>query len=258
MVKPAEKPARGYDNRLLAALSKRDAALLKPHLRAIELPVRHVLFRANEPIREVYFMESGFASIVAKTPRGASIEVGVIGREGMVGVPVVLGQGRSPHESYIQIAGSGFVMGSDDLWAAMKKSWPLADVLLKFAYAFLVQVTHSALANGRFTMDQRLARWLLMAHDRIDGDEIRLTHEFLSMMLGVRRAGVTDTLHLLEGTGAIKSVRGHVLVRNREKLEKIAGDCYGLPESELADMGLSPRAPRPPTTKPAAREEEPA
>jgi CRP-like cAMP-binding protein len=111
---------------------------------------------------------------------------------------------------------------------------------LKFAYAHLVQVTHSALANGRFTVEQRLARWLLMAHDRVDGDDVPLTHDFLAMMLGVRRPGVTNALHVLEGTRAIRSIRSHVLIRDRGRLEEIAGDCYGLPESELAHIGLAP------------------
>ena len=181
--------------------------------------------------------------MVARTHSGASLEVGIIGREGMVGVPVLLGQRRSPHECYIQIAGDGYVMRADELWSAMTKSWALADVLLAFAYTFLVQVTHSALANGRFTIEQRLARWLLMANDRLDGNDIQLTHEFLSMMLGIRRPGVTAALHTLEGLLAIKSIRGHVIVRDRSLLEKIAGDCYGMPESELTEVGL-PQTPR--------------
>jgi Crp-like helix-turn-helix domain len=119
----------------------------------------------------------------------------------------------------------------------MKQSWPLADVLLKFAYAFLIQVTHSALAQARFTTEQRLARWLLMAQDRT-GDEIPLTHEFLAMMLGTRRASVTVALHVLEECATIELKRGRIWVRDRPGLEKAAGDCYGLPESELARVGL--------------------
>ena len=115
----------------------------------------------------------------------------------------------------------------------------MADVLLKFAYAFLVQVAHSALANGRFTIEERLARWLLMAHDRVDGDDVSLTHEFLSMMLGVRRSGVTTALQGLERQQAVRASRGHILICNRLALERIAGACYGVPESELARVGLA-------------------
>jgi CRP-like cAMP-binding protein len=229
-----------FNNRILRSLAPDDLAMLRPQLQRVDLPVRSTLFEANAAIENVYFMESGFASEVARTHAGASLEVGIIGREGMVGVPVLLGQRRSPHECYIQIAGDGYVMRADELWSAMTKSWALADVLLAFAYTFLVQVTHSALANGRFTIEQRLARWLLMANDRLDGNDIQLTHEFLSMMLGIRRPGVTAALHTLEGLLAIKSIRGHVLVRDRSLLEKIAGDCYGMPESELTEVGLAP------------------
>jgi CRP-like cAMP-binding protein len=229
-------PAR---NRLLGSLSQRDADLLAPRLEPIDVPVRHTFFKAHQPIKTVVFLESGFASVVATTPSGHALEVGIIGREGMVGVPVILGQPRTPHESYAQVAGHGFQMQADALWEAMRQSWSLADVLLKFAYAFLVQVTHSALANGRFSVERRLARWLLMAHDRVEGDDVALTHEFLSMMLGVRRAGVTTALHILERNDTIRAERGHIAILDRKGLEKLAGDCYGVPESELAHVGLS-------------------
>jgi CRP-like cAMP-binding protein len=226
-------------NRLLATLAEADLELLRPFLETVELPVRFTLFQALRLIRYVYFLDTGFASIVAKTTTGASIEVGIVGREGMVGVPVILGQKRSPHESYMQVAGRGVRMPADELWTQTSKNWTLADCLLKFAYAFLVQVTHSALSNGRFSLEQRLARWLLMAHDRVEGNDVALTHEFLFMMLGVRRPGVTSALHSLEGQGAIRSIRGHVIVRDRKQLEQLTGGCYGQPESELAHVGLS-------------------
>lgn len=226
-------------NRLLASLSQADAERLIPQLRPIEFKVRHIFFKAHQPIKTIVFPESGFASVVATSKTGESLEVGVIGSEGLVGVPVILGQERSPHESYAQIAGHGFQIESESLWAIMKQSWPLADVLLKFAYAFLVQVAHSALANGRFTIEERLARWLLMAHDRVDGDDIALTHEFLSMMLGVRRSGVTTALQSLERQQAVRAARGHILICDRPALERIAGACYGVPESELARVGLA-------------------
>jgi CRP-like cAMP-binding protein len=230
-------------NRLLASLSPADFQLLAPHLKPIEFKVRHVFFKPHEPIEVVVFPESGFASVVAVTDSGQSLEVGIIGREGVIGVPVIFGQTLTPYDSYAQAAGAGFEIKADILWTAMQKSWPLADVLLKFAYTFLIQVTHSALAISRFSIEQRLARWLLMAQDRIEGDEVPLTHEFLAMMLGTRRASVTDALHLLEGHQAISTRRGRILITDRPGLEKIAGDCYGLPESELARVGLQGKGP---------------
>ena len=225
-------------NSILASLSKQDADLLAPHLRPIQFKVRHVFFKARGPIETVVFPEAGFASVVATTDTGRSLEVGIIGREGVIGVPVIFGQTLTPYESYAQIGGHGYEMQATALWDAMKGSWPLADVLLKFAYAFLVQVTHSALANSRYTTEERLARWLLMAHDRHDGDDVALTHEFLSMMLGTRRASVTEALQALERHGFIHATRGHVLIQNRKGLEKCAGSCYGAPESDLAHAGL--------------------
>jgi len=233
--RPASK---SFGNALLAAMSAKDLKLLRPHLRPIEFPVRYEFFAANKPIKTVYFLESGIASLVAKAPSGVALEVGLIGRDGMVGVPVVLGEKRSPYESYAQVAGSGYAMPAQALWKAMERSGSLADLMLKYVYAFLIQVTHSALAIGRFTIEQRLARWLLMAQDRVKTDDIPLTHEFLSMMLGVRRAGVTEAMHVLEGRGAVRARPGRVTVRDRRKLEAIAGACYGVPESELAHVGL--------------------
>jgi len=233
--RPASK---SFDNALLAAMSAKDLKLLRPHLRPIEFQVRDEFFAANAPIKTVYFLESGIASLVAKAPSGVALEVGLIGRDGMVGVPVVLGEKRSPYESYAQVAGHGYAMPAQALWKAMERSGSLADLMLKYVYAFLIQVTHSALAIGRFTIEQRLARWLLMAQDRVKADDIPLTHEFLSMMLGVRRAGVTEAMHVLEGRGAVRARPGRVTVRDRRKLEAIAGACYGVPESELAHVGL--------------------
>ena len=234
------KPAQitSVSNNILASLSREDAESLAPHLRPIAFEVRDVFFRAHSPISTVVFPESGFASVVAVTETGRSLEVGIIGREGVIGVPVIFGQTLTPYESYAQIGGHGYAMPAKTLWHAMKHSWPLADVLLKFAYAFLVQVTHSALANSRYTTEERLARWLLMAHDCHDGDDVVLTHEFLSMMLGTRRASVTEALHVLENRGFIRATRGHVFIHNRKGLEKYAGSCYGAPESDLAHGGF--------------------
>jgi CRP-like cAMP-binding protein len=225
-------------NRILASLSPRDFGSLAPYLDPVAFKVRRVFFKPYEPIETVVFPESGFASVVATTETGRSLEVGIIGREGVIGVPIIFGQTLTPYNSYAQVAGAGFEIKADILWDAMKQSWPLADVLLKFAYAFLIQVTHSALAHARFSNEQRLARWLLMAQDRVEDAEIPLTHEFLAMMLGTRRASVTDALQVLERVGAIASKRGRIWVRDRPGLEKVAGDCYGLPESELARVGL--------------------
>lgn len=219
-------------NRLLSALSEQDLALLKPHLVRVPLTVRQPLEHADEDITHVYFIESGFASVVVRSRSNESIEAGVIGFEGVTGAPVIMGNDRSPHEVYVQLEGEALRIEADALRNAIARSADLNHVLLRFVHVFTVQVAHTALANGRATIEQRLARWLLMVHDRIDGDEVNLTHDFIALMLGVRRPGVTDALHALEGKGFIRSTRGNLRIIDREGLEELASAIYGVPETE--------------------------
>jgi CRP-like cAMP-binding protein len=219
-------------NRLLSVLSDQDFALLQPHLQRVALPLLHDIERPNRRIEMVYFMEGGIASIVAVQSDGTRIEVGLVGREGMSGVAVVLGGGQSPHSTYIQVAGEGERIKADELRNALNASPSLRDLLLKFAQVFMVQTAHTAIANAHAHIDQRLARWILMAHDRIGDKTIPLTHEFLSLMLGVRRAGVTEALQSLKRQKLIDTGRNHIDVRNRKGLERRAGHSYGVPEKE--------------------------
>jgi CRP-like cAMP-binding protein len=150
----------------------------------------------------------------------------------MSGTAVVLGNGRSPYSTYMQVAGRAQRIGVEEFRGAIDGAKELQHILFKFVQAFSVQTAHTAIANARATVEERLARWLLMAHDRIDGDELLLTHEFLALMLGVRRAGVTVAIHALESRALIQSGRGHIWVLDRKGLEETAGGYYGTPESE--------------------------
>jgi CRP-like cAMP-binding protein len=219
-------------NRLLSVLSDDDFALLQPHLRPVTLPLLYDLERPNRKIEMVYFMEAGIASIVAVQSDGIRVEVGLVGREGMSGVAVVLGGAQWPHSTYIQVAGEGQRIKANELRNAQNASPSLRDLLLKFAQVFMVQTAHTAVANARAHIDQRLARWILMAHDRTDDKTIPLTHEFLSLMLGVRRAGVTEALQTLRRQKLIDTGRNQIVVRNRKGLERKAGSSYGAPEKE--------------------------
>src|SRR5690348_937745 len=163
-------------NHLLAALSADDGRILAPTLEFVNLQLYASLEKPGTPIESVYFMESGIASVVAVGERGTRIEIGLIGREGMTGTAVVHNAGSSPHETYIQVAGEGQRISAKDLRNSMKRSETMTSLFLKSAQAFMVQTAHTAIANARGTVEQRLARWLLMAHDRIDGDELPLTH----------------------------------------------------------------------------------
>jgi CRP-like cAMP-binding protein len=218
-------------NQLLALLSTRDRSLVEPHLAAVNFAVRKQLERPNERIEAVYFLENGFASVVAHQFK-KQVEVGFIGREGMTGLPIVFGDHRSPHSTYIQAAANGQCIPARELRKALLASQSLRDLLLKYVQAFGVQTTQTAICNAQSKLDQRLARWLLMAHDRIGDDVLPFTHEFLSLMLAVRRPGVTDALNALRKLGLITSARGEIRVRNRKGLERAAGKSYGIPEAE--------------------------
>ncbi len=222
----------GSRNRLLSSLSTGDFDLLAPHLESVTLELRKMLEKPNKRIEAVYFPETGFASVVAIQRGGKEVEVGLIGREGMTGLPIVLGNHRSPHAIYIQAAGNGHCIPASQLRQAMQESLSLRDSLLKFVQAFGVQTTHTAICNARSRMDERLARWLLMAQDRIQSDVLPLTHEFLSLMLAVRRAGVTVALNALRERGLISYRRGEITIKDRKGMARVAGEAYGTPESE--------------------------
>jgi CRP-like cAMP-binding protein len=218
-------------NGLLSVLSDDDFALLQPHLQRVALPLLQDLERPNRRIERVYFMEAGIASIVAVQSDGTRVEVGLIGREGMRGVAVVLGGDQSPHSTYMQVAGEGQRIAANELRTAMNASQALHSLLLKFAQVFM-QTAHTAVANARAQIDQILARWILMAHDRTGDEAIPLTHEFLSLMLGVGRAGVTEALQTLKRQKLIDTGRNQIVVRNRKGIERKAGSSYGAPEKE--------------------------
>jgi CRP-like cAMP-binding protein len=219
-------------NRLLESLSTDDFDLLEPHLESVTLGLRKSLERPNRRIDAAYFPEAGFASVVAVQSKGKEVEVGLIGREGMTGLPIVFGNHRSPHATYIQAPGTGKCIPATELRKATQASLSLRNSLLKFAQAFGVQTTHTAVSNVQSRLDVRLARWLLMAHDRIGENTLSLTHEFLSLMLGVRRPGVTEALHALRKQDLISYARGEITVKDRKGLERAAGEAYGIPEAE--------------------------
>jgi CRP-like cAMP-binding protein len=226
-------PSPAISNRLLSRLSAADFALLSPHLKRVDLPVRKKLEIRDKPIDKVYFPESGFASVVANGSGQRSIEVGLIGREGMTGLAIVMGTDRSTNETFIQSAGEGLCISAAGLRRTMIPGSSLHRHFLLFAHAFSVQTTNTAIANGRGKIEERLARWLLMAHDRVERDDMALTHEFLSLMLGVRRSGVTIALQLLERKGLVQAHRGTVTILDRKSLEKISNGAYGTPEAEF-------------------------
>jgi CRP-like cAMP-binding protein len=222
-------------NRLLASLSAEDFERVQAHLEPFTFELREHLFWAEKAITHVTFPESGIASVVADTAEGR-FEVGMVGSEGLAGMAIVLGVDRSPHTCMVQAAGEAFRIGAAELQAAMDASGRLRALLLRFVHTFIVQISQTAFANAGYSVEERLARWLLMTHDRLEQDDMPLTHEFLSVMLGSRRPGVTLAVQMLEGAGVIRARRGRITMRDRGKLEQIAGHSYGLAEKEYSSV----------------------
>jgi CRP-like cAMP-binding protein len=223
----------GLRNRILGSLGKTDFALLQPHLVPVRLRFRQPLQSPNRRVKAAYFPDSGIASLVAIAKGHRSqIEVAVIGCEGMTGLPIVLDTGRSPCEIFVQVEGQGRCIPAHNLESAMESSATLKNVFLKYAHVLDVQASYTALANACGKLEERLARWLLMAQDRIAQDELELTHEFLALMLGVRRAGVTVGLQHFELRGLVATRRGYIVIRDRAGLEESASGLYGAPEAE--------------------------
>jgi len=215
-------------NQVLASLPPDDAARLVQRLRPVHLTLRQCLQAANRPITTVYFPLRGIVSILAvSTNRRHEAEVGLVGHEGMTGLATVLGAESSPFNAFVQIEGDGLCLGAREMVQLLDESTSLRCALMRYVHAFTAQMAETALANARGSITHRLARWLLMAHDRTVGDELRLTHEFLSAMLGVRRAGVTIALHDLDSRGLISIMRKSIVIKSRPGLEAATDGLYG-------------------------------
>lgn len=219
-------------NRLLAALPPASLAALARELELIDLPHGFVLVEADRPTEHIYFIEAGLASVVALGADSECVEVRHLGREGLSGTHLLLGVDRTPCRTFMQVAGSAFRFPAARLEAALAADVALRQLLLRYVYVSEIQLAHSVLAQARYPLHARLARWLLMCHDRADAADLPLTHEFLALMLGVRRSGVTIGLQNIEGMGIIKATRGNVRILDRHRLEGVAGESYGLPERE--------------------------
>jgi CRP-like cAMP-binding protein len=201
--------------------------------------VKQVLYHAGAEIEQVYFLTSGTASAVMIMEEGNAIEVATIGNEGFVGLGVIVGARISPNEVFIQIPGAALRMDADALEQEARDDTPLRRILLRYNSAFLTQVSYSVACNGLHALQQRCCRWLLMSHDRMGSDSLPLTHEFLSYMLGVRRASVTEILKPLHDQGLVDNSRGMITVLNRDGLERLSCECYRKVKAEF-DRLLGP------------------
>lgn len=223
-------------NHLLAALSPEVLLPLLPKFSSVDLPTRQVLHAAAAPIEAVYFPEAGMVSLVAGLEEGDQGEVGVIGREGMVGLPLVMGVEDAFIEAMVQLPGTALSMAARAFRRELDESAPLKALLLRYNEALHAQVSQTAACNGRHALEPRLARWLLMAHDRFDGDELPLTQEFLALMLGVQRSSVSITAGLLQRAGLLRYANGLITVLDRPGLEAASCECYRVVQRRFATL----------------------
>ena len=237
---PHPSPPSPFRNILLRTLAPQDLDLIRPHLEPVALRKREVIVTADTAIPFTVFPESGIASVLVITPDGRRLEVGLFGRDGVSSTPVLLEADRTPFETMMQVEGAGWRMPTDALRRALARAPGLRTHLLRYVQAFTLQTGQTALANAGYSVEERLARWMLLCHDRVDGDDLPLTHEFLSTMLGARRPTVTLATHVLEGAGVIRARRGVLTVLDRGKLEGMAGDIYGAAEAEYARLFGTP------------------
>jgi len=223
---------KNLGNRFLSLVGQDSLTAIAGSFETVCLRQGQSIFEPMQQIDHIYFFTKGLSSEIAVDDGGQRIEVGCIGFEGFAGVPAVLGVNRSPHRSFMETDGTALRIETERLMEAARADDALMSLLLRYVHVFMMQVAATALADGRYNVEQRTARWLLMAHDRLESEELPLTHDFLALMLGVRRSSVTNALHVVEGLGAIKASRSLITVRERDKLERLAGASYGLPESE--------------------------
>jgi CRP-like cAMP-binding protein len=214
------------ENQLLAKLPEADYRRLLPHLKPVDLPFDKVLYKARKPIDYVYFPTRGVLSALTMFENGDAIEVGTVGNEGMVGSTACLGLPTSPHQVVVQVGGAGLRMEAAVLVGIARSDGATRDLFIRYHAAFLAQVSQSVACNGRHSVSQRCCRWLLMTHDRVGSNEVPLTHEYLAIMLGVRRASVSLVLQPLQERGLIRSVRGNITILNRTDLEVASCECY--------------------------------
>ena len=232
-------------NRLLSLLSDDDYELLRGHLSQVPLEYKKSLYEASLPIEHVYFPINGVASLVITMADGASAEVGTIGSEGMVGLPICLGDREAPSSVYVQVPGTALRLDAGVFRKEFERSGTLHQTIVRYAHAFFNQVAQSAACAHLHQVEQRCCRWLLMTRDRMPSGEFLLTQEFLGMMLAVRRTTVTDVMGGLQKAGLIRYRRGHVTILDHEGLRQRACECYEISKREfdrlLGDTPLAPR-----------------
>jgi CRP-like cAMP-binding protein len=233
---PVSRPSRPQDNRLFAALPPAEAARLLPVLEPVTWALRDGLYMQNEAPEFLYFPTTAMVSLIHTLSDGVTAEMGVVGREGVVGVTLFMGGGSTASEALVQIAGQGFRLPAVYVGGEFRRGGVFQEVLLRYAQALLAQIGQTAVCNMRHTITQRMCRWLLMTLDRVPGDEVRMTHEFLAQMLAVRRPSVTEVARRMHTAGVIRNGRGSITVVDRMAVEARVCECYATVEKEFTRL----------------------
>jgi CRP-like cAMP-binding protein len=222
-------------NFILLSLSQMESDTLLPKLEFVRLKLHHVLHEAGDTIRSAYFINAGMMSVLSVQPDGKSIEVGLIGKEGFVGLPLIVGYSKSPTRVVTQADGTAYRCDGEALRQVMRQCPELEQQLHRYGQRFAMQTTQIAACNRLHEVEERLARWILMTQDRVGSDHLPLTQEFLGQMLGTRRSSVTVAAGTLQKAGLISYTRGSVAISDRKRLEEAACDCYGIVQQQLKD-----------------------
>lgn len=231
----SEEPENPTGNRLLSTLPMKEYELLSPHLKAVSFSLGETLFQPGDKIQRVYFPTTCVVSLLTDLEDGTGLEVGLVGSEGIVGVSAFLG-GSETKLATVQASGGALEMRVDQLQEVFRKGGLLQKQLLRFAHALMTQISQSVVCNVRHPVEGRMARWLLMYHDRLNMDQFEMTQEYMASMLGVRRASVTEVALRLQDLGYIRYHRGCITILSREGLEQFTCECYAVGEEKFDDF----------------------
>jgi CRP-like cAMP-binding protein len=236
-------PADPLHNQLLAALPAEELQRWLPRLEPVALPLGQVLYEPGDILQHVYFPTDAIVSLLYVMENGASAEIAVVGREGLVGVALFMGGGSTPSRAVVQSAGSGFRLDARNMNEEFNRAGPAMHLLLRYTQALITQMAQTAVCNRHHSLDQQLCRWLLLSLDRLEGNQLRMTQELIANMLGVRREGVTESALKLQRAGLIQYSRGHISVLDRKGLELRSCECYAVVKKEYDRLLMTARAP---------------
>ena len=226
------QPDNSRQNELLACLPDAEWQRWEPLLELVDLPLGKVLYESGAPLSHVYFPTNAIVSLLYVLEIGASAEIAVVGREGVVGVAIFMGGGSTPNRAVVQSAGMGYRLRADVIKSEFERSSPVLHLMLRYTQALITQMSQTAVCNRHHSLDQQLCRWLLLSLDRLPGNELVMTQELIANMLGVRREGVTEAALKLQAAGLIRYARGHIAVLDRPGLEHRTCECYRVVKKE--------------------------